>query len=60
MENKEITKNEKMSRLTEDIRTMLKYGITPCAGIELLKAQEIWGLEYEEVQECLRNALKQQ
>ena len=49
--------NEKKAKLTEDFKTMVKYGIRPTAGVEMAKAQEIWGLSYDDVQECWRNAI---
>ena len=51
------SKQEKMAQLTEDFKTMLKYGIRPTAGVEMAKAEEIWGLSYDDVQECWRNAI---
>lgn len=50
-------KEKKMTQLTKDFKTMLKYGIRLSAGVELAKAEEIWGLSYYDVQECWKNAI---
>ena len=50
-------KERKMVQLTKDLKTMVKYGIRLSAGVELAKAEEIWGLSYYEVQECWKNAI---
>ena len=50
-------KEKKMAQLTKDLKTMLKYGIRVSSGVELAKAEEIWGLSYYEVQECWKNAI---
>lgn len=57
IQDKADNKAEKMTQLTEDFKTMLKYGIRPSAGVEMAKAEEIWGLSYDEVHECWRNAI---
>ena len=50
-------KQKKMAQLTKDLKTMVKYGIRVSSGVELAKAEEIWGLSYYEVQECWKNAI---
>ena len=50
-------KEKKMAQLTKDLKTIVKYGIRLSSGVELAKAEEIWGLSYYEVQECWKNAI---
>ena len=50
-------KEKKMAQLTKDLKTIVKYGIRLSAGVELAKAEEIWGLSYYDVQECWKNAI---
>lgn len=50
-------KEKKMAQLTKDFKTIVKYGIRLSSGVELAKAEEIWGLSYYEVQECWKNAI---
>lgn len=52
----QLLKEERKVMLTRDLKTLIKYGINPSAGVELTKAMEIWDLTLEEVQDCLEIA----
>lgn len=48
----QLLKEERKVMLTRDLETLVKYGINP-NDADLKKAQEIWDLTADEVQDCI-------
>lgn len=48
----QLLKEERKVKLTRDLETLVKYGIN-LNEVDIKKAQDIWDLTAEEVQDCI-------